>query len=61
MTDNNRRVITMHREKETKNKVRFKIGDVPELSQYPIIDTIYVDKQWVGNSTQLLISIEHKE
>ena len=43
-------------EKETKNTVRF--NEVPEEGQPPIIGTLYVQKWFAGNATELVVVIK---
>ena len=43
-------------EKETKNTVRF--NEVPEEGQPPIIGSLYVQKWFAGNATELEVTIK---
>ena len=43
-------------EKETKNTVRF--NEVPEEGQPPIIGTLYVQKWFAGNATELEVTVK---
>lgn len=43
-------------EKETKNTVKFE--EVPEAGQPPIIGTLYVQKWFVGNATELEVTVK---
>jgi len=49
-------VVKFAKEKETKNTVRFK--EEPAEGQPPIVNTLYVQKWWVGNAEALTITIE---
>ena len=42
-------------EKETKNAVRFK--EVPAEGQPPIIGTLYVQKWFAGNATEIEVTV----
>jgi hypothetical protein len=42
-------------EKETKNTVKFE--EVPEEGQPPIIGTLYVQKWFVGNATEIEVTV----
>ena len=43
-------------EKETKNSVRYK--EVPAEGKAPIVETLYVQKWFAGNTKSLQITIE---
>jgi len=43
-------------EKETKNTVRF--NEIPEEGQPPIIGTLYVQKWFAGNATELEVTVK---
>ena len=43
-------------EKETKNTVKF--NEVPGEGQPPIIGTLYIQKWFVGNATELEVTVK---
>ena len=51
--------IRFEREKETKNTVRFR--EIAEEGKPPIIGTLYLQKWFAGDSSELAITIEKKE
>ena len=53
------KVINFEIEKETKNSVRYK--EVPEEGTAPIVDSLYVQKWFAGNSKNIQVTIEKKD
>ena len=54
-TDKVEKTVKFVIEKETKNTVKF--NEVPGEGQPPIIGTLYVQKWFVGNATELEVTV----
>lgn len=51
--------VKFAKEKETKNTIRFK--EQPEPGRPPVVNTLYVQKWWVGDAKALTVTIEKEE
>jgi hypothetical protein len=52
------KTVQFTREKETKNTVKF--AEVQTQGEAPVIGTLYLQKWWAGDSTNLKVTIEAK-
>lgn len=50
-------VVTLKREKETKNTIRYK-EEVGESGKPPVLDSIYVPKWVAGDEQEIRVTIE---
>jgi hypothetical protein len=56
MPKSTERVVTLNREKETPNKVRFKEEAVE--GQPPVLDTLYVPKWLAGDAASVQVTVK---